>query len=424
MGHPSPGMVLMRLLISFAALFLSVILMQLGSGGVVPLDALSGVALGFSPGEIGLIGSAHFFGFLIGCWWAPRLMGSVGHSRAFAAFTAAGAIGIMAHMMLPDPRAWGIFRMATGLSAAGCYTIIEAWLQSKATNANRGRAMGVYRIIDIGGSLGAQMMIGFLEPASYFSYNLLALLACAALFPLVLTKVEAPQSRLAPRLRPTLAWEKSPLAAVGVFISGITGGAFRMVGPLYGVAVGLDAKGIAAFLSVYVIGGALAQFPTGWMADKFDRRKVLAWLAFGSIMACLFAIAAPGLGPWAIYLAAGAFGLTTMPLYSIASAHANDFSEDDERVELSAALLFLYAIGAIASPVAASSLIGAFGPAGMFGMIALAHLALLLFGLHRMRVRPSPTERSGWAWVTKTSFLTGRLLHRRPPPPPLRKDPD
>jgi MFS family permease len=113
----------MRLLISFAALFLSVILLQLGAGGVAPLDALSGAALGFSKSEIGLIGSAHFFGFFIGCWWAPRLMGEVGHSRAFAAFVAAGTIGILAHMLVIDPIAWGIMRMASGLCVAGAYTI-------------------------------------------------------------------------------------------------------------------------------------------------------------------------------------------------------------------------------------------------------------------------------------------------------------
>lgn len=48
----------MRLLLSFAALFLSIIFLQLGTGGVAPLDALSGVALGFSRAEIGLLGSA------------------------------------------------------------------------------------------------------------------------------------------------------------------------------------------------------------------------------------------------------------------------------------------------------------------------------------------------------------------------------
>ena len=54
----------MRLLISYAALFLSVVLLQLGAGGVAPLDAISGAALKFSTTEIGTLGSAHFVGFL------------------------------------------------------------------------------------------------------------------------------------------------------------------------------------------------------------------------------------------------------------------------------------------------------------------------------------------------------------------------
>jgi MFS family permease len=402
----------MRLLISFAALFLSVVLLQLGLGGVAPLDALSGDALGFSPGAIGALGSAHFLGFFIGCWWAPRLMGEVGHSRAFAALTAAGTIGILAHMMIPDPVAWAIMRVAVGVSVAGCYTIIEAWLQAKVTNDTRGRAMGVYRVVDIVGSLGAQLLIGVLEPAAYLSYNLLALFCCAALFPLVLTRVEAPETGPAPRLRPSMAWRMSPLASAGVIVSGITGAAFRMVGPLYGLAVGLPPERIALFLAAYVLGGAFAQYPVGWLADKYDRRTVLIWLSVAATLACGVTVAGAQGGLVAIFLAAGFFGFTTFPIYSVSAAHAHDFAQQSERVELSAALMFFYAIGAIASPVIASLLIAVYGPPGMFAFIAAAHVVLVIFGLIRMRARPTPTERTAYTYVPRTSFWIGKLLRR------------
>ena len=64
----------MRLLITFAALFLSIALLQLSSGSIGPLDVLSGFQLGFSKTQIGLLGSAQFLGFFVGCWWAPRLL--------------------------------------------------------------------------------------------------------------------------------------------------------------------------------------------------------------------------------------------------------------------------------------------------------------------------------------------------------------
>jgi MFS family permease len=401
----------MRLMISFAALFLSVVLLQLGSGGVAVLDAVSGVALGFSTGQIGLLGSAHFLGFFVGCWWAPRLMGQVGHARAFAAFTAAGTIGILAHMLLIDPLAWSGMRMATGLCVAGCYTIIEAWMQAKVTNATRGRAMGVYRVVDITGALGAQLMIGVLEPASYVSYNLLALLCCAAIFPLTLTRAEAPETGAAPRLRPRLAWQKSPLAAVGVVVSGITGAAFRMVGPVYGIEVGLRADQIALFLAAYVLGGALAQVPVGWLADKFDRRRVLVGLSVGAILSCAATIGLSGAGTVPVFLAAAAFGFATLPVYSVSTAHAHDFADSHERVELSAAHMFLYAVGAIAAPWIAALVIDAFGPPAMFVMIGAAHLALIAFGMVRMRARPA-TPRTAYTDEPRTSFLIGRLLGR------------
>jgi MFS family permease len=402
----------MRLLISFAALFFSVILLQLSSGGTGPLDVLSGTVLGFSRQEIGMLGSAHFFGFFIGCWWAPRLMGSVGHSRAFAAFTATGAIGLMAHMVVIDAYAWAVMRVASGLCVAGCYTVIEAWLQSKVTNETRGRTMGIYRVVDMTGSLGAQMIIGILAPASYVSYNLLAMGCCAALLPLTLTKVKQPETPESPRLRPMLAVTRSPLAAAGVVVAALSSASFRMVGPIYGQEVGLSAGQIAWFLSAFVLGGALAQFPIGWLADKYDRRVVLIWLSVAAMGSCFITVMASGMGTVGIMLTAGLFGLTTFPIYSVAAAHAHDFASSEERVELSAALMFFFALGAIFAPYLASVLIENFGASALFLMISAGHAVLVVFGLTRMRARPTRKDRTRYVYAPRTSFQVGRLLGR------------
>lgn len=402
----------MRMMISFAALFLSVILLQLSSGGVGPLDALSGLTLDFTKSQVGLLGSAHFFGFFIGCWWAPRLMGNVGHSRAFAAFTATGAIGLMAHMLIVDPTAWAVMRVASGFCVAGCYTVIEAWLQAKVTNETRGRAMGTYRVADMGSSLVAQMLISVLEPASYVSYNLLALLCCAALLPLTLTKSSEPSTGDAPRLRPMLAVRNSPLAAAGVVVAALSSASFRMVGPVYGQEVGLEIGEIAYFLAAFVAGGALAQYPVGWLADKYDRRWVLIWLSGAAILSSAITALTHDLTTTGVMLTAGLFGLTTFPIYSVASAHAHDFASTEERVELSAALMFFYAVGAIAAPLLASNLMEAFGPPAMFVMIAVGHAVLVVFGLARMRVRPTVEKKTPYVYAPRTSFTIGRLMKR------------
>ena len=402
----------MRILISLTALLLSVILLQLSSGGLGPLDALSGFELNFTTAQIGLLGSAHFVGFFIGCWWAPRLLGTVGHSRAFAAFAATGAIGLLAHMLIIDPFAWAVMRVATGLCVAGCYTVIEVWLQAKVTNQTRGRTMGAYRAVDMGASLASQLMISVLTPASYVSYNILTLLCCATLIPLALTKSRPPETPKAPRLRPMLAVRNSPLAAAGVVVAALSGASFRMVGPIYGTAVGLKIDQIAYFLAAFVLGGALAQIPIGWLADKYDRRKVLIWLTVAAVMSCLATILIGGYSTTASFLTALFFGMTTFPIFSVAAAHAHDFVQTNERVELSAALMFYYALGAIASPLLASFLINHFGPSALFALIASGHVFLIIFGLSRMRVRPTRTGRTPYVYSPRTSFIIGRLLKR------------
>ncbi|MFT6694787.1 MAG: MFS family permease [Paracoccaceae bacterium] len=337
----------------------------------------------------------------------------MGHSRAFAVFTAMGAIGILSHMMLVNPIAWAMMRVMTGLCVAGCYTVIESWLHAKLTNKNRGKAMGAYRFVDMGGSLAAQLMISVLSPAAYMSYNLLAILCCASLLPLALTKSSPPETPDAPRLRPMMAIRMSPLAAAGVVAAGVTNAGFRMVGPIYGLEVGLTINQIAFFLASYVLGGALAQYPVGWLADKYDRRWVMIWLSVAAVGISLATIAVGSSSQAIVFGSAILFGLTTFPIFSVATAHGNDFAKPEQMVELSASFMFLYALGAIASPYVSSSLIQSYGPAALFLFIAAAHVVLVIFSVFRMRVRKTVENRTDYTYTPRTSFVLGSLLRRR-----------
>ena len=129
-------------------------------------------------------------------------------------------------------------------------------------------------------------------------------------------------------------------------------------------------------------------------------------------MSCLASIFIGNYSTTAIFLTALIFGITTFPIFSVTSAHAHDFVQSNERVELSAALMFYYALGvcrlyillalgAIASPLLA-----------LFVMIASSHVLLIIFGLSRMRVRPTRTERTPYIYAPRNSFIIGRLLKR------------
>jgi MFS family permease len=403
----------MRTLISFAALFISVLLVQLGSGTLGPLDALAGSVRGFTTQEIGLLGSAHFLGFFLGCYLAPRYIGSVGHSRAFAAAAAIGAIGALLHPVFDGPYEWAALRLLTGIAVASAYTVIESWLQAKIETRNRGRVFGVFRVVDMSGSIMAQGLIAVLDPASYVSYNIVAVFCCLCLLPLSLTRRDPPPTPKAPRLRPIKAALLSPSACFGIIVAGITGASFRMVGPVFGIANDLSQAQVALFLTAGVVGGAAAQFPVGWIADKTDRRNVLVGLSGAAIVSCLTVayLTSPG-NTTVIFLGAFFFGMTSYPIYSVSAAYANDFAPKDFVLELNAALIFFYSIGAISSPLAASWLIANYGPQALFLFIAAAHFGLILFALYRMTRRKAARPSEPYQMVPRTSMIVARLFRR------------
>ena len=74
--------------------------------------------------------------------------------------------------------------------------------------------------------------------------------------------------------------------------------------------------------------------------------------------------------------------------------------------------MFLYALGAIASPYLASWLMEVFGSSAMFLLISAAHVVLIVFGLTRMRARPTQEQRTSYIYAPRTTFQSGKLFAR------------
>ena len=406
----------MRLLISLSALLISTLFVQMGIGSLRPFDAISGQALGFSPVEIGLLASGHFAGFLLGCIFSPHLVRRAGHSRAFAVMAGAAVISIIAHPIFPDAMFWTFIRVLSGFSVAECYTLIESWLQAKIPNEHRGRLFSVYRIVDMSGQILANAIIANLTPASYISYNIIGIVMCFAILPLALTQSKEAELPETARYEPLFACRVSPLASLGVIVAGLSTATFGSVGPIYAIAVGLDLSQIALFLVVSVIGGMISQVPAGILADRLSRRSVLLSYSIMASLVCL-AMMLPItdlrlMGIPLVYVMSFLFGLTTYPIYSICAAHASDFVEHDRMISLSASLIFLYASGAIISPLVAGWIIENFGAAMMFSLISAAHVGLMLYTVYRNFARPAEARRR-YAYIPRTSLFIASILRPR-----------
>ena len=411
----------MKTLLSISALLFTIVLMQMGTTALGPLDTLSAIELGFSNMQIGVIGGAHFAGFLMGCLSSPLLVKRVGHARAYCVTAGLSIVAILLHPVMPYFWAWCVFRIMTGIAIATSYTAIESWLHAKLTNKNRARFFGFYRITDMAGALTAQAMISVLEPVYFMSYSILAILVCLSLMPLGLTKSVQPAMPETQKIDVLFAFRISPLAAFGVLIVGATGSALRMVGPLFAYELNFTPMEIGAFLSLPLLAGMIVQMPIGYIAERATPRQLIGFLSCSTILISVafnFIEIEMIAGIKTIFILVFLFGLTTMPLYSLSAIHANNQTREQDMTMLSASLIFIFGVGAIISPVFAGYLIEKYGPLSMFSYFAVMHVMLLFYTAYRAVIRPLNIPLRPYVYIPRTSLFiakTIKSLRRRPP---------
>ncbi len=387
------------------ALLTSVALLLMGNGLQGTLLPLRADIEAFSPLAIGVMGSSYYFGFALGCLYGPVVVGRVGHIRTFTAGTALASTVALAHALLTEPWAWWPLRALTGFALAILYMVIESWLNERATNQTRGTVMSIYTVINLTVIMAGQMLLTLYEPASFAPFALASILVSLAALPVALSSALAPAPLRSTRIRFARLFRISPVGFMGAFAVGLGNGAFWSLAPLFAIGSGLDLKGVAFFMSLVVLGGAIGQYPLGKLSDRTDRRRVILAAAIGVVlMGGLLPLAAGMFAP-GLFVGAFLFGLTAMPVYSLSVAHMNDFVEPDGFVEASSGMLMVFAVGAVVGPMIASWATGFAGVDLLFPYIAGVYAVFAVFVVVRMRTRsaPHPDDRPDFVATAGTS---------------------
>jgi MFS family permease len=374
-------------LVSAWGLFAGLALLMIGNGLLGVLVGVRSELEGFNTTVTGAVLAAYFVGFLGGTQVTPKFMARVGHIRVFSGLAAAAAAMALLHGLAVSAATWAILRLIFGFAMAGLYVVVESWLNDLVSNANRGRVMAVYMLVSVGGLGLGQMMISLGDPLMTTLFVVAGTSMVMAIVPVSLSINAAPPFQLPPHASYGELWRRAPLGVVTAVGSGLANGAIIAMAGVFATQAGLSPARIGLFVGASAIGSMALQWPIGHLSDRIGRRGTILLSAVGSLVAGLVALGLPVDSVWlvGVMFLLGGF---SYPLYSLALSHVVDVLPPGEAVTGSVAVVFLYGVGAIGGPIAASLAMDLIGPAGFFWSIASVHLAIGVYGAARLLSRP------------------------------------
>ncbi len=366
---------------SVRSLLLAILILMLGAGFLTTLISMRLQASGTDPVIIGGVATSYFAGLATGAIRVGRLVERIGNIRTFAVVVALLSASTLAYTLSEHPLLWALLRFIDGCCVAGVYVCLESWLNDRAEGPSRGSVLAGYMIaLYLGQGIG-QQLLNVTGSTSTKPFILASLLISLAVLPVALTRMHSPVLPNTVSLSIRRLYATSPLAIVGVTVTGIILGAFYGLGPVYADESDLSVADTAGFMTIVILGGVVLQWPLGRLSDRFDRRMVIvATTAAAAISAFALSLTVPtGIG----LLLASLFGGTSFALYPLCVAHTNDQLAPAERVSATGGLVLVYSLGAAGGPLLVSAAIAALGPQGLFQIVAFLAAGTFGFGLWR-----------------------------------------
>ncbi len=370
-----------------SSLLLGIALLMIGVGALSTILAFRMGEGGLPSSVVGVVTSMYFVGLVLGTGYCHRLIGNVGHIRAFAALGSLMSAATLAHALTPDPWVWAGLRFIVGFCTVGMFMCTESWLNEKSSNEIRGQVFSLYQAVLYLGQGAGQFMINVPDMSGFLLYILTSVLMSLAILPVAMTRVVAPELPKPQRFELGRLWGTSPTGMTASLASGALVGAFYGLGALFAQQSGLDRAATAEFMGAVIIGGLLLQWPIGKLSDRIDRRIVIAGVALGTALVCAALVGKDASHGRGLLLLAALYGGLAFTLYPLSVAYTNDFLDPEDLVPASGGLIVAYGIGAAVSPVAGAVVMDLMGPGGLFAYIGAVSLVLLAFIVYRITQR-------------------------------------
>lgn len=405
-----------------------------GGGTFIVGNSLLGIILplcmeaaGYPVAVIGAIMAAYYAGLALGGLCSKRGILGFGHIRAFAAFAAVASTIALAYALVFSPPAWLLLRFVNGFCIAGLTATIESWLNAQSSNTTRGRVLGLYMVTHYLAVTAGQALVNLTDIAGPDLFMLAAALLSLSLVPVALTRLGGPSLDGHGSISIRRLHAGSPVGFLGAGVAGLMVGSFYALGVVFARGIGLGVAEATMFMMAVVLGGFCFQVPIGILADRFDRRLVLAAVltTLGISWGAVVATGASELGLSGLLGLAFVFGGAISSIYPICVAECFDRLDRKHYVSASGRLLMVYSLGAMIGPVLAASVMTVLGPSSFFvfeSTVAVTFAAIVTHSAWRRPPLPAEEQEVFVAVPDVTPVAAALDPRAEPDPEPFADD--
>ena len=337
---------------------------------------------------IGSLATTPAIGVMLSSFFVPYFLKMAGGRKLLLVGVFVEILLIVWLMLTDKLLAWFVIRFLGGFSGGIVFVVSETWLNEITPESLRGRVIGLYNTM-----LGLSFAIGPLVLSmtgigGHLPFLIGIGLMSIAIAPLLLVNNYSPDGLESPTFNILSFVRVAPLLVVAVFVVALKEMASVGLLPVYGVRSGLTEATAALMLFFAAIGGAVLQFPIGWLGDYFSRVGVmvvcgLVGIAGAVVMPFVIMV------PWLLFLTLFVWMGFFAGVYTITLTLAGQWFRGNELAIAIASFGVFWGLGGLAGPVIAGYSMDVWGPNGFPLMMgASATLFIVFCMVPRLRRAP------------------------------------
>lgn len=366
-----PGHSRRDLTFSLGAIYACIFANGIGMGLSLPLFSLLLDRNGVSATLNGANAMTGAIAMILVTPFIPAMAARIGTTRFLIACYGLSAMALIGFRASGDLVFWFLFRFIMNAALQGLFVASEVWINQVSPDHMRGRLIAVYTAIFSAGFALGPILIQVLGTRGWAPFLAGAATMLVAMVPLLVVP-----RRLVPAIEHAKAGamfgfvRASPSAAGAAICYGAVEACASAFLALFAIRRGADETEATLLIGALGVGNMLLVPFIGWIADRTDRRRVLAACGAACVVAASLLPLVRAVGPWELGLVL-VWGGAISAIYAVGLAHLGARYTGSALASANSAFAILYAVGTMVGPSLGGLAMDAWNPYGLVVILAL-----------------------------------------------------